>query len=120
MRKVNKIALRDMILEGEDISQLDYSHITSMAYMFSNSELKTMPWIDTSNVTDMYGMFYNCHALKTVPNLDTSIIINKINTLNMFSYCYALESINPNNFPDYDWENTNSKKLREKYPELFI
>ena len=35
MNKVTKEQLRDMILNGEDISKVDYSHIIDMSWMFS-------------------------------------------------------------------------------------
>ena len=45
---------------------------------------------DTENVTDMYGMFYNCSKLTTIPQLNTS----KVTTMSsMFSSCSSLESI---------------------------
>jgi hypothetical protein len=37
----------------------------------------------------------------------------------MFNGCSSLEYI-PENFPSYDWPNTGSKILKEKYPEYFI
>jgi surface protein len=94
MMKVTLVELKDMILKGKDISNVDYSHIQDMSYMFSG-----------------------CYKLKTVPEIDTS----KVTRMDyMFSGCKSLEFIDPWNFPDYNWNNTRSDKLRGKYPELFI
>ena len=45
---------------------------------------------DTENVTNMYGMFYSCSKLTTIPQLNTSKVDNMNN---MFSGCSSLESI---------------------------
>ena len=45
---------------------------------------------DTSNVTDMNSMFYECYNLTTVPLLDTS---NVTNMPNIFSYCSNLTTV---------------------------
>jgi surface protein len=80
------------------------------------SGLKEVPLFDTSKVTDMYDMFYGCSGLKEIPHLDTSKVTDMNN---MFSNCSSLEYI-LENFPLYDWSNTNSELLKENYPELFI
>jgi surface protein len=143
MRKVNKIELRNMILNGEDITKVDYSGIHVMCHMFSECpNLVSIPWMNTSNVTDMEGMFQNCSKLKSVPELDTSKVwdmrfmfdgcvnlvtipdldTSSVENMNYFLFrgCKNLEKVNHWNFPDYDWEDTRSNKLIEKYPELFI
>ena len=45
---------------------------------------------DTENVTNMYGMFYNCKNLQTVPLLNTSKVTEMDN---MFSDCSSLQTI---------------------------
>jgi surface protein len=65
--------LRDKILNNEDISGIDYSHISDMSGMFNGcSELVEVPLFDTSKVTDMSYMFYGCSSLEKVPKFDTS------------------------------------------------
>ena len=65
MKKVTKEQLRDMILRGEDISNVDYSHITDMSWMFYGCKnLKEIPHLDTSKVMDMSEMFYRCTNLE--------------------------------------------------------
>ena len=49
-----------------------------------------LPKIDTSGVTNMNSMFYNCYSLVSIPLLDTS----SVTTMNsMFSGCSSLVSI---------------------------
>jgi hypothetical protein len=94
MKKVDRYRLRRMILDGKDISQVEYSDIDDMSYLF-----------------------YNCIHLKNVPEMNMSKVVR---AREMFHNCRNLETINPWNFPDYNWEETNSEKLKQNYPELFI
>jgi surface protein len=88
---ITKYELRDKILKNEDISGIDYSHITNMYNMFNGcSRLKTIPNLDTSNVTEMSQMFYSCSSLKTIPKLDTS---NVTNMSYMFGGCSELKEV---------------------------
>ena len=66
MKKVtDKYELRDMILNGEDISNIDYSEITDMSWMFEGcTNLKKIPHLDTSKVIDMSWMFEGCTNLE--------------------------------------------------------
>ena len=52
--------------------------------------LVSVPELDTSQVTSMQYMFYNCYALVSVPELDTSQVTSMFY---MFSGCQALTSI---------------------------
>ena len=82
-----------MILSGatsEEIGEFDYSHISDMSYLFHNSRLLTMPMIDTSNVTNMFGMFSHCGCLRVVPPLDARKVVI---TREMFSHCSSLIDI---------------------------
>ena len=49
----------------------------SCAYMFANYPLKEIPQIDTSNVTNMFYMFYNCRNIKEIPVLNTANVTFK-------------------------------------------
>lgn len=63
----------------------------SLLAMFWNCyNLKRVPYIDTSDVTDMNNMFRNCHSLIHVPKYDTSNVTN-MNCL--FAGCHALTEI---------------------------
>ena len=72
----------------------DFEGITDMVRMFSEClNLQTIPEIDTSGVTNMERMFYNC-GIQTIPFLDTSKVSN---ANGMFYFCGKLKTL-PNNF----------------------
>ena len=69
----------------------DTSNVTDMYSMFYNcSSLTTIPLLDTSNVIDMSSMFSGCFSLTTIPQLDTS---NVTNMVRMFTNCSSLTTI---------------------------
>ena len=56
---------------------VDTSEVTNMGYMFYNCvSLKYISTFNTSNVTSMTNMFYGCSELTTIPQLDTSKVTN--------------------------------------------
>ena len=141
--KITKEQLRDMILNGEDISKVDYSHITDMSNMFDGcSSLVSIPELDTSKVTVMSRMFDGCSSLVSIPELDASkvthmsnmfngcsslVSIPELNTSsatdmrNMFNGCVSLKYFNPHNFHLYDFtKRENFQFLKEQYPELWL
>ena len=72
----------------------DFEGITDLVRMFSEClNLQTIPPLNTSNVSNMERMFYNC-GIQTIPFLDTS---NVSNANGMFYYCGKLKTL-PNNF----------------------
>ena len=62
---------------------------TSFANLFENSNVKTIPLIDTSSGTTFTRMFKNCAKLENIPFLDMS---KAINMFNMFNDCTSLTS----------------------------
>ena len=73
---------------------------TSTAYWFNDFTTCTsmnLSKLNTSNVTSMWGMFYNCAALTSlnVTHFDTS---NVTNMMYMFYYCQALTSLDVSHF----------------------
>lgn len=70
---------------------LDTSQVTDMYVMFFKCEnLTSIPQLDTSNVTNMNGTFENCTNLKTIANLNTS----KVENMNsIFDGCENLISV---------------------------
>ena len=73
------------------ITPSDTSNVTNMLGMFSSAtNLKTIPELDTSHVTNMQYMFYRCSALITVPALDAS---NVTDMSSIFGYNQKLTSI---------------------------
>lgn len=82
-----------------DMSKFNTSNVTNMSGMFagcgvSNIEINNF---DTQNVKDMSNMFSNCKALT---NIDVSTLNteNVVNMNNMFSNCTALTSIDVSAF----------------------
>ena len=71
-------------------SKLNTSNVTNMSSMFYNCKnLTTIPQLDTSKVTNMDKMFRNC-GITTIPQLDTS----KVTSMNeMFYGCNNLTTI---------------------------
>ena len=77
-----------MITVGDLITFEDTSSVTDMYSMFYNcSSLTTVPLFDTSSVTNMSSMFQNCSSLTTVPSFDTRSVTNMTN---MFNNCKNL------------------------------
>lgn len=73
----------------------DTSNVTNMAGMFHNcSALITIPQLDTNKVTNMSDMFNYCQNLTAAPLLDTS---NVTNMAGMFYACSKLKEIPPLN-----------------------
>ena len=70
---------------------IDTSNVTIMQRMFYNCvRLRTVPLYNTSKVTDMYQMFSNCKSLTTVPAFNT---INVTIMSQMFSSCSLLKTV---------------------------
>lgn len=89
--------------DGQDpYKARDWLIRTLKKYGKSVSTVEEIPFeIDSSNVTNMYGMFLSFSALKKAPRLDCSAVTN---TRSMFQGCSSLESV-----PDLDVSNvTNS------------
>ena len=83
------------------ISFGDTSDVTDMTKMFYDcSSLTSMPLLDTSKVTSMSSMFYGCSSLTSVPMFDTSKVTSMYN---MLSGCSSLTSV-----PLFDTRNVTS------------
>ena len=83
------------------LPKIDTSNVTDMGGMFWGCDLLTaIPELDTSNVTNMSEMFGNCYSLISIPKLNTS---NVTNMDNMFECCNSLVSI-----PELDTSNVTS------------
>lgn len=73
------------------ITRSDTSNVTNMSGMFSSAtNLKSIPELDTSRVTNMQYMFYRCSALTTIPALNAS---NATDMGSIFGYNSKLTSI---------------------------
>ena len=81
------------------LSNLNTSQVTNMSTMFVGSDAKELDlngW-DTSNVTDMNGMFYDCEKLEKV-NVKSFNTENVTNMADMFFYCHHLHILDLSNF----------------------
>ena len=92
-----------------DLSALDTSEVTNMDGMFAGcSSLPSLDVsnFDTSKVTNMDGMFYECSSLTSldVSNFDTSKVISMAS---MFSECSSLPSLDVSNFDTSEVTNMN-------------
>ena len=75
------------------IPQLDTSKVTDMSYMFYDCQLLTVLeslQLDTSSATDMSCMYMVCTNINTIPLLNTS---NVKNMTRMFEQCSSLTTI---------------------------
>ena len=74
-----------------EIPQLDTSNLTDMSKMFYECvNLISIPQLATSNVTNMKEMFYYCENLVEIPLLDTA---NVTDMSSMFANCDKLAAI---------------------------
>ena len=73
------------------LPKIDTSSVTSMNNMFYNClSLVSIPLLDTSGVTSMNDMFNNCYSLVSIPQLDTSSVTSM---KAMFYFCPSLTSL---------------------------
>ena len=101
------------LTEIENINLLDTSNVTNMWYMFyACSRLISLDVskFDTSKVTDMGYMFYSCSSLTSldVSNFDTSKVTNMGY---MFYSCSSLTSLDVSNF--------NTSKVTSMYDMFY-
>ena len=88
------------VLKLLDLSNLDTSMVTNMHWMFYDCEGLTelnLSNFDTSKVTDMSYMFRDCRGLTelNISNFDTS---NVTNMSSMFGDCHGLTELDLSNF----------------------
>ena len=88
------------LTEIENANLLDTSQVTNMGGMFSSCSKLTnldVSKFDTSNVTNMFEMFYGCNSLTSldVSKFDTS---NVTNMAGMFYGCSNLTNLDVSNF----------------------
>ena len=71
---------------------IDTSGAAELKYMFLGNAIENPPYLNTSNVTDVEGMFAKCNNLKNVPPYDFSKVTNMKST---FFICPNIISIPP-------------------------
>ena len=95
------------LTEIEGIEKLDTSNVTSMANLFYNCKSLTdldLTHFDTSNVTNMSWMFRGCNSLINldVSSFDTS---NVTSMELMFTHCSSLTNLDVTNFNTKNVDN---------------
>ena len=96
-----------------DISHLDFSGITSMAFMFnycSTSEIYLNKSFITESVTDIGAMFQNCNNLTTINGIEYFNTSNVTNMNYMFSNCLSLTELDLSN-----WDTSNVDFMIEMF-----
>ena len=98
-------------LEYVNFSNINTSKVTNMQGMFYNceklKEIKGLEYFDTSNVESFTAMFANCKSLKYL-NLSNFNTPNLTDIEGMFSGCYSLYKIDGLN-------NFNTNKIENMY-----
>lgn len=73
------------------IDYFDTSNMTNLSGLFQGcKKITTIPLLNTSNATSMESLFNDCSLITTIPQLDTS---NATNMSYMFFYCDNLQAI---------------------------
>ena len=71
--------------------KVDTSNVTDLSSMFYNCKsLQFIPYLETINCNYMSSMFYNCSSLQSIPLLNTS---NVTIMSSMFNNCSSLQTI---------------------------
>lgn len=71
---------------------IDTSGATTLGQMFSKSTIANPPALNTSNVTNIKGMFFECTNLKNIPPYDFSKVTNMWGA---FAYCPNITTVPP-------------------------
>lgn len=94
-------------LVSVDLSGLDTSHASSMAYMFDNCTFLSsldLSALDTAKVKSMYSMFHGCSSLDFV-DLSLNDIDSVVDVSRMFDGCTDLISLNLSNLNSSNIQN---------------
>ena len=106
-------------ISSDDLNtRYDYSRVTDMSYLFAGeNRLEEIPFLITSNVRNMSGMFFDCHSLLSVGRMDVS---NVIATDHIFHNCFCLGEFNPYDFPGFNFSRLSNPWVQLYYPELCL
>ena len=103
-KKENEVIIFNRNLEdrkGKEV-EIKIRIITYMKDIISKNELDLEKW-NTSNVTNMIGLFFGCESLVKLPNISKWNVGNVTNMNFLFKNCKALKEI-----PDIsDWKISN-------------
>jgi surface protein len=85
----------------DGLNYLNTSEVTDMSSMFYNCRKVTalnVSGFNTDKVTDMSQLFYGCETLGTLTGLNQFNTVNVTNMHGMFGYCWALPTIDVSSF----------------------
>ena len=97
---------------NEIFSYDDTSNVTNMNNMFYNcTSLTTIPLLNTSSATDMGYMFDGCTSLTSIPELDTANVTNMSHMFNRCQNLITIPLLNTSNVTDMHYMFNNCLKL---------
>ena len=91
---------------------VDTSGATDITYMFSGSVIEDPPYLNTSNVTDAEGMFFECANLKNIPLYDFSNVMNMRGTFQLCPNITSIPPLDTHNVTNISFCFTDSTKLK--------
>ena len=74
----------------------------------SNITFLDFSYFNTSNITDIAGMFNKCYKLKEIKGLNKFITNNETDIKAMFQCCYELEYLDLSNFDTLNVNDMNN------------
>ena len=86
--EIDKLPKRlDLYFSGEKVNTAGLTNCTNY---FFNKNILISPILNTSLVTSMYHMFYDCYNMTTVSLYNTSLVTNMAS---MFYFCYNITTV---------------------------
>jgi len=101
-------------LESIDVSNWDLSKTKDLNWLFGDSKVKEIKWLDTwdtSGVTNMYSLFYNCNNLTRLDlsSFDTS------NVTTMYTMFYGCSSLTWLDLSNFDTSNVMANNMQAMF-----
>jgi surface protein len=94
----------------QSVPLFDTSNVTNMQGVFTATAIQSVPLFDTSSVTNMTNMFQNCYRLRSLPLFDTSSVTNM---------SYMLQGTSIDTLPLFDTSSvTNMSYMLQTCVEL--
>lgn len=91
---------------------VDTSGATDTTYMFSESVIEDPPYLNTSNVTDVEGMFFKCTNLKNIPPYDFSNVTNMLGTFQLCPNITSVPYLDTHNVKNIEFCFAECRKLK--------
>lgn len=91
---------------------IDTSGATTLLQMFANSAIENPPLLNTSNATNVKGMFYNCTNLKYIEQYDFSKVTDMYGTFQLCSNITSVPYLDTHNVRDIEACFSGCTKLK--------